>query len=232
MRKNSGYISTVASIVLVIILLYLFRNPIQLQINHYRQKLWKQKTNLSNEELQTMEEALHSLKFSIAMLEEENAALRKQLEAPLPPELGLLPARVVGNSRYLYIDQGKQSGIKVGSGVISQEILIGTVFEVSEHSSKIRLLNDPDSKISVKTQVGVLGLLQGGDNKLLLTRVLQSDTLNIGDLLGTSGAQELPASILIGKVTELSEKETEVYQEAIVTPSLDYGLLTHVFVVM
>ena len=66
----------------------------------------------------------------------------------------------------------------------------------------------------------------------MLTRILQSETLEIGDDVGTSGAQVLPGGILIGIINQLIEEEVEVYQQAVISPSIDYQLLTHVFVVM
>ncbi|NCN58446.1 hypothetical protein COW99_03975 [Candidatus Roizmanbacteria bacterium CG22_combo_CG10-13_8_21_14_all_38_20] len=230
LRSNSLYL--IISTILVIVVIYLVRSTISSQANALRSFIWKQKTTLSNEEKQTLQEQLYAFKFEIVKLRNENAALRMQLEAPLSPELGLLPARIVGNSRYLFIDQGKASGVKAGSAVVSQEILIGTVMEVGEHSSKIKVLTDPESKIPVRTQSGALGLLQGGDNKLMLTRILQSETLKIGDLVGTSGAEGLPGGILIGVINQLLDDKVEVYQQAVISPSIDYQLLTFVFVVM
>lgn len=232
MRPRSSLYLIISTMLVIIVAIYLLRSTILFQANSIRGAIWKQKVALSNEEKQTFQEQLYAFKFEIVKLREENAALRMQLEAPLPPELGLLPARVIGNSRYLFIDQGKASGVKAGSAVVSQEILVGTVMEVGEHSSKIKVLTDPESKIPVRTHNGALGLLQGGDNKLMLTRILQSETLEIGDDVGTSGAQVLPGGILIGIINQLIEEEVEVYQQAVISPSIDYQLLTHVFVVM
>lgn len=233
MNRPVGNIYIISVILIITGALYLSRGFIQNQVNSLKYNILDQKVkNISPDEIQTFQEQLHALKFKSDLLEEENKVLRMQLEAPLPPDIRLLPARVVGNSRFLYIDQGERSGIKIGNGVISQEILVGVVVKVEIHTSKIMLLTDPESKVPVKTQRGALGLLVGGDNKLLITRILQDYSLEIDDLVGTSGDQDVPGGLLVGSVSKLIKNDKEVYQQAEISPSIDYQLLTHVFVVM
>lgn len=237
MNRPVGNIYIISVVVLIMGALYLSGGFIQNQVNSLKYGIQSLKVKISPEEIQTFQEQLHALEFKSDLLEEENNVLRMQLEAPLPPDIRLLPARVVGNSRFLYIDQGERSGIKIGSGVVSQEVLVGVVVEVATHTSKIMLLTDPESKIPVKTQRAALGLIVGGDNKLLITRILQDYSLDIDDLVGTSGDQvkdslpNIPGGLLIGRVSKIIKDNKEVYQQAEISPSIDYKLLTHVFVV-
>src|SRR3989344_4037487 len=99
-----------------------------------------------------------ALKEQVGKLLSENAALRKNLaetevlvsqEKHLDPSTyNLLPARPIGLGRYLKIDKGETSGIKVGQAVVFEGNYVGNVVTVSPASSNIQLLTDPDSKVA------------------------------------------------------------------------------------
>lgn len=172
------------------------------------------------------------LEFEVGKLKSENEALLKQLEAPLPPDLELIPARVIGMSRFVYIDKGRRDGVDKGNAVLAEEILVGQVIELGEATAKVRLLMDSESKIPVRTSKGALGLLVGKEGKnLRLEKILQREELGEGDLVGTSGDGGFPADLLIGKVSSLLSSEKEVYKSAEVEPGIGYGRLRYVFVV-
>ena len=53
----------------------------------------------------------------------------------------------------------------------------------------------------------------------------------MGDLVVTSGlGQRFPASILVGKIHKVTKKEFGLYQEAMVTPAVNFSHLEEVLV--
>lgn len=167
-------------------------------------------------------------------LEEENRALRKQLETPLPPQWEYQDVKVIGFNNDLSIDKGEKQGLKINQIVLSQNILVGKIKELSVSQSLVELPTHPQSKIPVLTgRTGARGILKGEfGTELVLENVLQEEKLEVGDLILTSGEGNFPKGILIGKITKVIKKETEIYQKAEVKPLLNYQDLETIFVLV
>ena len=188
------------------------------------------------------EEKLRQLAVSqndLSSCREENTQMRKLLSAPLPPKWKFLDAKVLGfvNGR-LRINKGQAEGVKEGANIISENILVGKVVSLGVNDAWVQIVSSPESKIPVVIKrsgsIGVQarGLLieQGGG--LILDRVLQSEDIQKGDLIVTSGEADWLPELLIGTIKEAFPKTAEVYQKAKVEPLVDYGKLRIVFVVL
>ncbi|MBI2329922.1 rod shape-determining protein MreC [Candidatus Daviesbacteria bacterium] len=188
-----------------------------------------------------------ALKEQIGKLLSENAELRKKIgevsamlsqEKHLDPNTyNLLPVRPIGLSRYLKIDQGSEAGIKVGQAVVSEDNFIGKVVSVSPSAANIQLLTDPDFKVAAFSQnkegraKGVLAGRFGTD--LILDKILHEEKIATGDLVYSEGLEEfLPRGLVLGKVTEVMERENEVFKQAKVTHVFDIRDLELVFVIL
>lgn len=188
-----------------------------------------------------------ALKEQIGKLLSENADLRKnvgEVEAQLsqekhldPSTYNLLPARPIGLSRYLKIDKGTDAGVKVGQAVIFEDNFIGKVFSVTPSASNIQLLTDPDCKVSAFSQnkdgkaKGVLSGLFGTD--MILDKILHEEKIAVDDLVYSEGLEGfLPRGLVLGRVTEVLERENEVFKQAKVTPIFDIRDLELVFVIL
>lgn len=170
---------------------------------------------------------------------EENEKMRKLLGAPLPPKWKFLDAKVIGQvSGQMRINKGEKEGVKKDSNIISENILVGKVVSVGEHDSWVQLVSSPESKIPVVVKrsgspgVQARGLLLSERGNLRLDRVLQSEDIQKGDLVVTSGEAGWLPDLLIGQVVEVLPKTPEVYQKAKVTPLVDYDKLRIVFIVL
>lgn len=177
---------------------------------------------------------LATLRVKLQVLEDENKSLRKQLEAPLPPTMKFLPAKTIGLTRFLTIDKGDEDGVKVGMTVISENILVGKVNQVTPKTAQIILPTDPDSKIQVRTiKTGAKGLALGEfGTKAVLDKVLQAERLEKDDLVVTTGEEGDIKDLLIGKLGKIEKEEVQPFQKAEIIPLLDYGKLVDVFVVL
>jgi rod shape-determining protein MreC len=166
-------------------------------------------------------------------LEEENKALRRQLEAPLPPTMKFLPAKTLGLTRYLTIDKGEEDGVREGMMVISENILVGKVIGITPKTAQVLLPTDPDSKIPSRTlKTNARGLVVGEfGTKISFAKVLQAEVLEIGDLLVTTGEGGYLPDLLIGKIANIEKVPVEPFQKGEVTSLLDYKKLANVFVI-
>lgn len=189
----------------------------------------------------------------IDYLETENIELKKQLEE-IKEELNLdytlvdyeyLNATVVSrNTNYwfnnLTIDKGSHNGVEVGMVVVNSSGLIGKITSVTTFTSEVRLLttSDTNNKISVTITNGennkVNGLIYGYDyenNILQVEGVSNTETVNVGDLVYTSGLGGVfPKGILIGKVDNISVDSYGLAKIINVKPSGDFSDINYVTV--
>lgn len=192
-------------------------------------------------EIQRLEGELRQLAVEqnqLAACQEENEKMRKLLGAPLPPKWKFMDARVIGLvSEQLRINKGQAEGVKEGANIISENILIGRVVSLGVNDAWVQMVSSPASKIPVVVKrlgsagVQARGLLIEQDGGLVLDRVLQSEDIQKGDLVVTSGEADWLPELLIGMINEVLPKSAEVYQKAKVEPLVDYDKLRIVFVV-
>jgi rod shape-determining protein MreC len=169
----------------------------------------------------------------LAALEEENASMRKLLNAPLPAEWSFVPASLLGRGEELKLGAGSRDQVEVEDVVVWSDVLLGQVWQTSERLSRVRTLSDPESKIPVYLpSSGADGLLEGRfGSQMVLTQVLQSKELSKDQVVVTSGALGFPRGLVVGRLSEIISDETDVYQEALVAPIVDIGSLQTVFVI-
>lgn len=187
-----------------------------------------------------------ALKEQVGQLLSENASLRKELaeaesllsqESRLDPDIyNLEPARPIGLSRYLKIDKGSSSGIKVGQAVVFNDNYVGKIVQVSQNASNIQLLIDPDSKVAAFSQNlegKAKGVLAGQfGNEILLDKILHEEKINIGDLVYSEGTEGfLPRGLILGRVSQIMERENETFKQAKVKEVFDIRDLELVFVI-
>lgn len=187
------------------------------------------------------------LKEQSAKLFSENAQLRKKLaetesllsqEKHLDPKTyNLLAARPIGLGRYLKIDKGSTSGVRVGQAVVFEDNYLGKVKTVTTGSANIELLTDPDSRVSAfsHNQEGKAKGILGGQfgTEMIFDKILHEEKISVGDLVYSEGLEEfLPRGLILGNVTQVLERENEVFKQAKVVPVFNIGDLDLVFVIV
>lgn len=187
-----------------------------------------------------------ALRLQLGEMLVENADLRKQLtETKImidaynklsPQTYDLLPARVNGLSRYLTLDRGSQDGVVVGQAVVYKDQYLGQIKAVSPNTAQVLLLTDPDSKIAVFSQGEegkAKGIMQGQfGSELLMDKILHQEIIKVGDLVYAEGTEgKLPRGLLMGKVTQVWERQNEVFKQAKVDPVYKAGDLDVVMII-
>ena len=197
-----------------------------------------------NEELETQNAALLLDNVRLREVETEAALLRDLLNFAQPnPSYQVIGARVVGRTiaqdpsnlqRYITLDVGRESGIERNMPVITDRGLVGRISEVGQNWSRVLLLIDPQSTVNALTQsTRASGSVQGqADGSLIMRSISQADTVSVGDTVFTSGlGGNFPRQLLIGQIIEAERKDFELYQSAIVQPTVDFDHLEAVLII-
>jgi len=174
-----------------------------------------------------------ALKEQMAAVLMENADLRTRLKETEslvdqynklnPQTYDLLPARVIGTGRFLTIDRGSNDNISIGQAVVFKDHYLGEVREVSPKTAWILLPSDPDSRIAVfsQSQEGrARGILEGQfGSELLMNKILHQEAIKMEDIVYSEGTEgKLPRGLVVGRVSEVYNRENEIFKQAKVEP--------------
>jgi rod shape-determining protein MreC len=188
------------------------------------------------------------LRQEIARLEAESAALREHqgaveaataLRAAVGEETRQVTASVVVRDpapgrQVLVVDRGRADGVTVGQPVLGPgATLVGTVIEVQDRRSRVRLLTDSASAVAVVIQQSRTGAaLAGSDDRRLRLEFVSIDAgVAPSDLIVSSPLGGLlPAGLLIGRVASRHAQPQDLFATIEVEPLTDYARLEHVLI--
>jgi len=140
-------------------------------------------------------------------LELENTQLRKLIEEQVSSKSNLVSARVMLDKQSPYlnsfiINSGSNKEIKNGMAVMDGKNFIGRIVDVNFFSSRVLLVSDLNSKISVLIEPSAShAILSGrGNSKPTLDYLPEKHTIQDGDKIYTSGKEGIfSPGIPIGK---------------------------------
>lgn len=155
------------------------------------------------------------------------------------PENEYLGANVIGRDpspflHYVIIDAGSSLGIRPGMPVVTEQGLVGRVEAVTSEAARVRLITDPASQVNVRlqrsnTEAILLGSITG---ELSLEMIPQDANVEIGDLVLTSGlGGGFPPNLLVGQVLNVRKLDYELFQQAVIQPTVDFSRLQYVLVI-
>lgn len=197
-----------------------------------------------NEELEAENASLLLEIVRLQEVETEAALLRDLLDfAQANPSFDIQGAHVVGRmigrdpsnlQRYITIDVGREEGVAHNMPVVTARGLVGRISEAGDGWSRVLLITDVSSSVNALTQsTRASGLVQGQvDRSLVMRTIPQEDVVSVGDTVFTSGlGGNFPRQILIGQIIEVERKDYELYQEAVVRPTVDFDHLEVVLII-
>ena len=151
-------------------------------------------------------------------LEQQNAALRAQLNLRMEPPPTYVSARVIADGgspfvRTMLLNAGARDGVEKGQAAVTGAGLAGRVIEVGERSSRLLLLTDLNSRIPVTLEGSRWRAILAGDNSIRPKLLFLPSTaeVSVGDRVVTSGDGGVaPPGIPIGVVAQIGESEIRV----------------------
>jgi rod shape-determining protein MreC len=183
------------------------------------------------------------LNGEVARLREE-AVLSEDLQRLLEVKNSIadqqfLAARVTARSPsnlrdVIAIDRGKGDGMKAGMPVVTEgKTLVGTVTDVHDGYSWVKLVTDVDSAVSgLILESRAQGVVSGGYNRRLsMEFVTQEAIVKQGDTVLTSGlGGSYPQGLVIGRVTGVKGNPQELFRQVTVEPLASLSRLENVLV--
>jgi rod shape-determining protein MreC len=174
-------------------------------------------------------------------LEVENSDLRSLLSMKERTGPGaLIPVAVIARDDTPYvqaitIDHGSNDGVRQDAIVVTQRGVVGHVERVNLTSSKVRLITDLNSSVSVRlqTESRTTGVLRGQSqgNMMVITYIPQTDMIQQGDTVLTSGLGGMyPEGYVVGKVARVERKDADPFQAAVIQPAVEMDKLERLYV--
>lgn len=155
------------------------------------------------------------------------------------PENKYLAASVISYDpspfmRYVIINRGSDDGLRRGMPVVTYQGLVGRVAAVSAGAARIQLITDPGSYVNVRlkpsqAEAALKGTVTGD---VVLDNIPQDITVQAGDLVLTSGiGGSYPSNLIIGQVSGVKSRESDLFQTASVQLVVDFTKLDIVLVI-
>lgn len=131
----------------------------------------------------------------------------------------------------LQIFKGSNDGIEKGMAVINDKGLVGTISFTDKSISKVELITNKNSNISVRIG-NVYGILKFSNNNLIVSDITNYDEINVGDDIVTSGIGNLPGEIMVGTVKDVKVSDLGIEKTVIVEPAVLFANISYLMVVM
>lgn len=198
-----------------------------------------------------------ALRARVSELEAENAQLQQEIiglreqvsEAQIlsalvqyarsQPDNRYLAAQVISRDvspflRSIWIQAGSDDGLSRGMPVVTNRGLVGRIIEVFATVARVELITDPQAAVNVLLQSsradGVLEAQLNGE--VWVTLIDQEAVIVEDELILTSGlGGTYPANIPVGRVTNIRQRDFEIFQQAVIQPSVDFDELELVLVI-
>ncbi len=198
----------------------------------------------SPQDLTRLRQRNQELEAENARLEVEIIDLEQQLSetrilsalvdfARIHPDNRYVATSVIGRDpspfvKYAIINRGSDDGLRRGMPAVTSQGLVGRVAAVTAGAGRVELITDPASSVNVRLEpAGAQAVLVGSvTGELTLDMIPQSASVQAGDLVLTSGlGGNYPNNILIGQITSVRRRETDLFQRATVQPVVDFNKL-------
>jgi rod shape-determining protein MreC len=168
----------------------------------------------------------------------ESIRLQKLLALKEKMNYTSVAAKVIGKNqtqvlKTILINKGTAHGLNVRLPVVVDQGIVGRIIETSWFVSRVLLLTDKNSNIDALVQRNrVPGILQGtGTGGCSLNYVPKMEDVKIGDIIISSGIGGVfPKGLLLGMITGVNRKESELFQKIDVKPSADVAKIEEVLV--
>ncbi len=169
-----------------------------------------------------------------------NSRLRDLLNFQKAPTNKVVAAEVIGKDpsgwfKTVIIDKGKSDGLQKGLPVVLPTGIVGQVIETAGHYSKVMLVTDRNSAVDALVQRSrARGIIKGESaDQCRFEFVLRKHDVQIDDTVIASGLDGVyPKGLRIGRVADISQRNSDIFYEITVAPFVDYEKLEEVLVIL
>lgn len=182
---------------------------------------------------------------ALKSLEEENNILRQFLEFSKKEQKKFILGNVISRKSQssvdieqgIIIDKGSADGIKPGAAVLdAQGFIVGKIIQVKNNFSQIYLISNKECKLAaaLQNENKTAGIIRGEHELTIKMEFIpQTEEVKEGDIVVTSGIEEnIPAGLVIGRITKVDKESNELWQSAVVEPLVDLNNLSVVAVLL
>ena len=206
-------------------------------------KKWYNEIFIIRENNKILEQKIVQLKLLNSKFDNyrlENEKLRKMLNFKESyDKLSLLPGNIVNHNfsssvSSMIVDIGSKLGVEKNQSVIDMNGLLGKTIAVGSNASKIQLISDKNFAVSVKVGKDMLlSIFKPKHGKYgILEGVIKSSTINVGEIVYTSGISEIyPSDIPVAKIVDIKKEIDDPFQNVVVEILADLKNLNYVFVI-
>ncbi|MGD9175841.1 MAG: rod shape-determining protein MreC [Desulfobacterales bacterium] len=169
-----------------------------------------------------------------------NSRLRNLLNFQKAPTNKVVAAEVIGKDpsgwfKTIIIDKGKSDGLQKGLPVVLPTGIVGQVIEAAGHYSKVMLVIDRNSAVDALVQRSrARGIIKGESaDQCRFEFVLRKHDVQINDTVIASGLDGVyPKGLQIGRIADISQRNSDIFYEITVAPFVDYEKLEEVLVIL
>ena len=155
------------------------------------------------------------------------------------PENSYSAASVIGRDpspflRYIIIDKGSNDGLRRGMPVVTDQGLVGRVDAVINSAARVQLITDTSSAVNVRLEKAKKEAILTGtvSGDVILDLLPQDVTIEPGDLVLTSGLSGgFPSDLIVGQILNTKKRDSDLFQQAIVQPVVDFTKLKIVLII-
>lgn len=189
---------------------------------------WFGGLSVDRSQMATLRQQNAEMRASLATAEEqrqENLRLRALLKLPDTLRATSVASRIIGRPTdswegSILVDRGTADGVRVGTPVVAAQGLLGQVVVAGLHSSKVRLITDQSSGVSVLVQSSrATGVVRGSVEGQLTLQFYDGLALpKAGDVLITSGlGGAYPKGLVVGDVSQVTPDPAGLQPTIVVT---------------
>jgi len=256
MKKKTSLLIKILIFSLLILSLNFFQNQIKVSVYNFSSSLqksfWKAGQKFSNSWNSLMK--IHYLKkeneflisrnqeliqkiIFLERMEKENQILREALRLNYDNDFSFILAQPISkdiNEDFILINKGAKDGILKDMPVINEKkILIGKISKVFDNYSKVMLISNKNISFDAEiVEKDVSGLIRGkGSFKIFFDLLPKEKEISEGDIVISSNLGGVfPPGLLVGKVKKIFKKDTEVFQQAEITPFFKINKISYFFI--
>ncbi len=178
------------------------------------------------------------------MLVEENESLRKQVNlANDEKEYLLVKVLSTDSVEFLRLNEGKASGIEMGDIAVLGNLYLGSVVQVDDKSSVVRLPRSKNNNLEVivvngdwmdvkdnrKVPILSKAVVSGTSDGIRIENISANSKVKNGDLVVVNDSK-VGESLVLGYIVNLSNNPAETSRSGVVVPVVEYDDLITVFI--